>query len=458
MINTIQVGQQWWNAWRETSVNTRIFAAMVTVGGLTVLVKSAAAVKELVVAYQFGTSDALDAFIMAFLLPAFVIELIGGSLNGAFIPTYIQVLQHEGKAAAQRLFSTVMASSIVLVVASSVLLTLLVAYILPLLASGFDPDKLALTRRLYFVLLPTLLCCGFAAVWSAVLNAGERFALAAVIPMTTPLLIMLLLLGAGNGSRIEFLAMGTVVGLALEAGLLGWGLRRQGVSLMPWWWGVSPALKQVLRQYAPAVAASFLMGSTVLIAMSMAATLGPGSVSALAYGGKAATILMGLGAVAVSTAVLPHFSRMVAVGDSAGVRHTLKTYARFILLVTLPLTVILIYYSEPLVRIFFQRGAFTQADTHVVSQVQAIYLLQVPLFVLSILFVRVISALKANHLLLWGTVINLILSIFLNYIFMQWYQVVGVALSISLMYLISTGYLIYVGTRLTKNQLVNTRT
>lgn len=457
MINTIQVGQQWWKTWRESSVNTRIFAAILTVGGLTVLVKLAAGAKELVVAYQFGTSDALDAFIMAFLLPAFVIELIGGSLNGAFIPTYIQVLQQEGQAAAQRLFSTVMASSIVLVVAAAVLLTLLIAYILPLLASGFNPDKLALTRRLYFVLLPALLCCGFAAIWSAILNAGDRFALAAVIPIVTPFLTVLLLLGLSNRGGILILAIGTVVGLALEAGLLGWGLKRQGMSLMPRWYGASPAVKQVFRQYAPAVTASFLMGSTALIAQSMAAMLGPGSVSALAYGSKATTLLLGIGSVAVSTAVLPHFSRMVAVGDSAGVRHTLKTYTRLILLVTLPLTVILIYYSEPLVRLVLQRGAFTQADTHVVSQVQAIYLLQVPLVVLSILFVRVISSLKATHLLLWGTVINLILSIVLNYIFLQWFQVVGVALAISLMYLVSTGYLIYAGMRLTKQQPINTR-
>jgi len=368
------------------------------------------------------------------------------------------VLQQEGQAAAQRLFSTVMASSIVLVIAASVLLTLLVAYVLPLLASGFDPDKLALTRQLYFVLLPTLLCCGFATVWRAVLNASDRFALAAVTPIVTPLLAMLLLLGVGNRGGILILAIGTVVGLALEAGLLGWGLIRQGVSLMPWWYGVTPALKQVSRQYAPAVTASFLMGSTALIAQSMAATLGPGSVSALSYGSKATTLLLGIGSVAVSTAVLPHFSRMVAVGDLAGVRHTLKTYTRLIVLVALPLTAILIYYSEPLVRLLLQRGAFTEADTNLVSQVQAIYLLQVPLIVLSILFVRVISSLKANHLLLWGTIINLILCVIFNYIFLQWFQVVGVALAISIMYLISTCYLIYVGMRLTKPQPVNKET
>ena len=107
-------------------------------------------------------------------------------------------------------------------------------------------------------------------------------------------------------------------------------------------------------------------------------------------------------------------------------------------------------------RLFLQRGAFTPADTQVVSQVQAIYLFQVPFVCVGILFVRVISSLKANHLLLWGTVINLILTLVFNYIFLQRFQVVGIALATSLMFVISTSYFIYVGLQLTQKQAVRT--
>ena len=103
MINAIQLGQQAWKTWRETSVNTRIFAAMLTVGGLTVLVKMVSAGKELVIAYQFGTSDALDAFVMAFLLPQFVIELIGGALKRPSSPPTFRCVNKKGSEAAQRL-------------------------------------------------------------------------------------------------------------------------------------------------------------------------------------------------------------------------------------------------------------------------------------------------------------------------------------------------------------------
>jgi putative peptidoglycan lipid II flippase len=445
----VKLGGQWWIRWQSKSVNRRIFAAMITVGSLTAIVKLAAASKEVVIAYRFGVSDALDAFLIAWVLPQFVIELIGGSLNGALIPTYIYVREHEGQVAAQRLFSGVMVVSIVLTLAGLVLLALLSSLILPLLASGFNPGKLALTQQLYFLLLPTLLFCGIATIWRAILNAGERFALGAISPVVTPFLIVCLLVGVTDWDGIFVLTIATVVGLALEAGLLGWELRKRGFALMPWWYGATPAIRQVLRQYIPAVAASFLMGSTTLVAQSVAAMLGPGSVSILAYGSKVTTLLLGIGSGAVSTAVLPYFSRLVASGDSIGVRHTLKTYARIILLVTVPLTVILMYYSEPVVRLLLQRGAFTEGDTHLVGQVQAIFLVQVPLYILSMLCVRLISSFKASHLLLWGTIINLILSIVFNYLFAQWFQVAGIAFAISLMYLISTIYLLCAAIRLT---------
>ena len=108
MNHNIRIGLNWWSTWTEQSVNRRILAAIVTVGGFTVLVKLAAVVKELAIAYQFGTGDELDAFLIAFLLPQFAINLIGGSLNAALIPTYIQVREQEGQGAAQCVLSSVM--------------------------------------------------------------------------------------------------------------------------------------------------------------------------------------------------------------------------------------------------------------------------------------------------------------------------------------------------------------
>ncbi len=428
------------NIWQQQSVNRRIFATMITVGGFTFVVNLAATAKELVVANQFGTGDVLDAFLIAFLLPSFAINVVMGSFNAALIPTFIHVRENEGLEKAQQLFSSVTVWNTVVLVIVSVLLAMASSFILPILGSGFSPEKQVLTRSIFFSLLPILAISGLGITWAAVLNASERFALAAISPMIKPIITVVLLLAMGKIWGIYALAAGTVGGVVLEAGLLAWGVRRRGFCLVPRWHGLTPPMKKVINQYMPMVAGVFLMSSTSLIDQSMAAMLGPGSVSTLNYAGKAVTLILGVGSISLGTAVFPHFSRMVAVYDWAGIRYTLKTYTYLILLVTIPLTLILVFFSESLVRFFFERGVFTSADTLRVSQVQALFLLQVPFYFLGILMVRLISSLKINRILMQAAIINLFLKITFNYFLMQRLGAAGIALSTTLVYVVSFIY------------------
>jgi putative peptidoglycan lipid II flippase len=182
----------------------------------------------------------------------------------------------------------------------------------------------------------------------------------------------------------------------------------------------------------------------------MAAKLDSGSVSTLTYGSKIANLLLGIGATAVSTAFLPHFSRLVAIGDWVRLRSTVATYSRMFFMVTIPVTAILIYFSEPVVAILYERGAFTETDTRMVASVQAIYLLQVPVYVVGMLFVRLASALNANHLMMWGNVLNLSLCIVLTYVFIQWWGVIGIALATSTIYFVNTSVLSWTVLRIMK--------
>ena len=450
MENTLRVGWNAWNTWYEKSTNRRILAAIITVGCLTFLAKIASIVKELVVAQQFGTSDDLDAFLIAFLLPAFAISIVAGSFNASIIPTFVQVMEKEGRKAAQKLFSNIMVWSTMLLLVLSGLLALSASYVLPILGSGFNYDKLALTNSLFYLLLPILFFNGLATIWASILNAGERFALAAIAPMITPGITAIALIVAGKFVGIYALVMGTVGGFVLEAGLLFLGLRRLGFSLIPHWYGMDGALRQVIGQYLPMTAGALFMSSTTLVDQSMAAMLESGSVSILNYGNKVVAFVIGIASVAMSAAIFPHLSRMVAIGDWHSIRHTLRSYVRLILLISIPVTVLLVYFSEPLVRVIFERGAFTEMDTHKVGEVQAMYLLQVAFYLLGILFVRLISAMKGNRILMCSAMISLPLNIVLNWVLMRYMGVSGIALSTALVYAFSLIFLSTMSYRMMK--------
>jgi putative peptidoglycan lipid II flippase len=419
------------------TTNRKILRAAVVVGVFSFFALLGSVAKELVVAQYFGREDALDAFLIAYLLPSFLVNLVAGSLNAALIPTFVQVREREGKEAAQRLFSGVMVWSLGLLVGVSVLLGALAPYYLPLLGSGFSPAKLMLTRRLVYVLLPVIALSGLVVTWTAILNAGERFALPALLPILTPLSVVLFLWTTSRAWGIFALAWGTVIGVALQAVLLAWTLKAQGMRLRFRWYGFDSNLRQVARQYVPLLAGSLLMGSTELVDQSMAAMLQTGSVAALNYGKKVVSLVLGIGSTAMGTAALPYFSQMGARQDWAGCRHTLKTYSRLILLLTVPAALGLFVLSQPLVRILFQRGAFSARDTTVVSGVQAALSLQIPFYILGILGVRLISALKRNSLLAAIAGVNTVLNIILNLILMRFMGVAGIALSTSLVYLVS---------------------
>ena len=425
-----------WQKLTSGSTNRKIFGAAVIVALGTVVVKLASLAKELMIAWRFGTGEDLDAFLIALVVPFFLMNVIAGSFNSALIPTYIQVREQEGKEAAQRLFSGAVVWSLGLLLITTILVVVTAPLYLPFIAQEFPPEKLDLTFRLLCWIAPVVLLSGIKTIWGAVLNAGERFALAALSPIMTPIITAVLLIGCWSWGVFS-LAVGLVLGTALETIVLGVGLNNQGISIRPKWYGLDTHLRQVAGQYAPMIAGAVLMCSTNLVDQSMAAMLSGGSVAALNYGSKVIALPLQLGATALGTAVIPYFSRMVACQDWGKLKHTFHHYLKLIFVCTIPLTVFIVLASEPLVQVLYQRGAFTEESTAIVAQVQASYALQIPFYISSILVVRLISSLRLNYILMWGSGLNLMLNIVLNCLLIDWLGVSGISLSTSCVYLCS---------------------
>jgi putative peptidoglycan lipid II flippase len=423
------------------SINGKIFRAALIVGLFSILVAIGATFKELVVARYFGRSDSIDAFLVAYLLPSFVVTVVAGSLATALIPVFVEIRHREGVEAAQELFSSVLVLNTVTLFLIAALLGLLAPLYLPYLGSGFSAAKLGLTRDLLLLLLPFIFFNGIASCVSGALNAGERFAAPSIVPIVTPLVVIASLELSGKNWGAFALAGGTVAGSIIEAGLLVQALKTRGIRFAIRWTGLTPAVRSVLRQYTPMLAGSLLIGSTLVVDKAMAAMLSSGSVAALSYANKIISAVFAIGATALSTATFPYFSKMVTLMDWNGCRNTLKRYTGLVVATTVPLTLGLMILSKPIVRLLFQRGAFTSADTDLVSWVQICYLIQVPFYILGLLFVRFLSAVRRNEVLMYGAGISLVLDVILNLIFMRRWGVAGIALSTSAVYFCSFLYL-----------------
>jgi putative peptidoglycan lipid II flippase len=429
------------------TVRNKILSAAAVVGIFTIVVQVGGFAKELTVAAWFGTGDALDAFLIALLVPTFIVNVLAGSISASFLPTFIRVYKSQGLAGAQKVLTAVITGFLFFGLVLSVILILFSPFYLPALCSGFSPEKFHLAQIILCALVPIILLKGLSTICAGVLNALDNFALAAILPIFGSLSAILLVLAAGATLGVYALVIGTVLGFGLEAFFICGAIIKRKFSLRPRLIRFDSDLRIVIGQFLPMIAGSIIMGSTEIVDKGMAAALAPGSVAALNYGNKIIAAVMTLATTAIGTAVLPYFAKMVAEKDWKNIRSTLKFYLCIIFAIGIPVVILIYIFSDSIVNNIFQRGSFTTEDTAIVSPVQAYFAFQIPFYVAGIVAVRLISSLRANHILMWGAAINLVANIGFNVLFIHYLGLKGIALSTSFVYLISFLFLVYFANR-----------
>jgi putative peptidoglycan lipid II flippase len=431
-----------------TSINRAIFRAAVSVGAAGVIVKLVATLKEVAVASVYGRSDAMDAFLAAALIPGLLVNLISESMNQALVPTLVRVREQEGHAPAQNLLSSSMLAMCVLLGLASAVMALAAHAFFPLIASNFAPAKLALAIRIFYALLPIVLLTGIATNCTAVLNILDRFALPALAPAVISIAVLVgaLLFGARLG--IWAIVYATLVGTLLHALIVILMMEFRGFRFRLSWHGIDPAAREVAGQYGPVLLSSVVASGGLLVDQSMAAMLPAGSVSALVYANRFVSVVLTLLAGAVSTAVVPYFSTMVARRDWPACRHTLRTWFAITALGSVPIAALLIAGARPLVRIALEHGRFGPRDTTVVAAVLAMYAIQIPFYVTSRVYYRFLVAMRRTDLILYCGILNLALDIVLNLVLMRWFGVAGIALATSLWTITTLLYLWFWSRRL----------
>lgn len=427
-------------------LNRRVLRAVLSVTAGGIVVKFAATGKEIVVAALYGRSDAMDAFLAAFLIPNLLINLIAESMNQALIPTLIRVRLQHGHERAQRLLSGSTLAMCLMLAAAALAMATSARLFFPLIGSNFAPAKLDLSVHLFYALLPCVILGGIASNCTAVLNTTGRFAAPALAPGLVPLSIVCATIALYRSLGIWALVLSTTLGMLLQAVALASGMQRQGYMFRLRWPGADEPTREVARQFGPVLLSSVVASGGLLVDQAMAAMLPAGSVSALVFAGRFVSVVVTLLAGSISSGLAPHFSELVAQRDWPACRSELRAWSLGAFALTAPIAIALVLGARPLVRLTLQHGAFAAHDTSVVAPVLAMYAIQIPFFALSRVFYRFVVAMRRTDLVFYCGALNLLLDILLNLLLMRTMGVAGIALSTSL-WTVSTCLFLWISAR-----------
>ncbi|MHB0981112.1 MAG: murein biosynthesis integral membrane protein MurJ [Thermoleophilia bacterium] len=337
-------------------------------------------VREQVMLSYLGLGPAMGAFTVAFKVPSLIRTLVADTaLSAAFIPVFSELLSEDRRKEAWRLVTTLTFLAVIVLGAITALGVLFAPEVIRIAAPGWDNrETIDLAIGLTKVMFPTVVLLGVTGIFMGVLNSYDHFALPALAPIVWNIIIIAsVVFFAGDGSDLRafyVLAWGTVIGTVAQLVIqvpAVWRRREPGGLRLDF---RHPALKQVGRLLAPVMLTLGIVNFNALVG-TIVATYIPGD-EAPAVIDKAFRLFQlpqGMFAVAIGTVLFPTLSRFAAAGRFDDFRVALSGGVRQIFFVTLPFSAFFAVLGVPTVRLVFEHGKVTPADTASVAWALAFY-------------------------------------------------------------------------------------
>ncbi len=336
------------------------------VGGATLASRVLGLARDVTLANSFSAA-ATDTFFIAFMIPNLFRRLVGeGSLTVSFVPIFTGWLRRSREEARQVFNATwTLAACVGLVI--SVGGFFFAGPLVKLFAPGFalEPGKFELCVTLLRLCFPYILFLTLVAVAMGALNALGHFLAPAVAPVLLNLCLIAAALAAGTVFDPPILILGVAVLLAglLQCALQVPVLRAHGLSPRPVIAPGHPAIRRLGAVMAPAVLGASVFQLNILVSRFLSSFEGDGAVSYLYYAGRLIEFPLGVFVMAIGTASLPTFSRLVKSEDYAGLRRTFSGALGMALALAVPSTVGLVLLREPIFATLFawDRDMFGEA-------------------------------------------------------------------------------------------------
>ena len=360
-----------------------------SVGSATLASRLLGFLREVMIAGALGAGPIADAFYAAFRFPNLFRRLFAeGAFNAAFIPLYSRTLQGEGEEGARRFAEDVLSALVLILGLLTALVMIATPLIVALIAPGFTADagKFALTVELFRVMFPYLICMSLTAMLSGVLNAHRKFFLAALAP-TLLNVILVAALAVGIYAGLNGATVGRTLGWSVLAagvaqlGMVAWAAHRIGFVVRPRRPRLTPGVKRLLWLAAPAAAAGGITQINLFIGQIIASGK-EGAIAILQYADRIYQLPLGVVGIAIGVVLLPELSRTLKAGHLKEAVHTQNRALEFALFLTLPAATALLVMSSDIIRVLFERGAFTPETTGSTARALAVYGIGLPAFVM----------------------------------------------------------------------------
>ena len=344
---------------------------------VTVITKSLAFVREVLVSAWFGASHETDAFYLVFSLLLMAMVAGASQLPRVFVPEYQRRELSDQSNESTDQSTAYLGSSLILFLPLAILATVAIGLwtepLISLAAPKLPASTHDLAVELVRLMLPVIPCITLIAVLSALAHARGHLLL---VQLATPLLNIggvaaLLLLGKSSG--IRSLTIGLTVGSVLQCLVVAFYVFRERIRPR-----LSKEAMTRVFQGSGVLALLWLVrdsgGFLLIISERYFATgLPEGHLSCMGYALRLVSLPNQILFGGLLVALLPALSNRVVHQDSEETQRLTLRALRMLLLVAVPTLMGMALVATPLVQITYGRGAFDAAAASLTAMLVICY-------------------------------------------------------------------------------------
>ncbi len=362
---------------------------------VTVISRICGYLRDQRVALLLGTSPAADSLVLVFGIPNLIRRLSGeGALGAAFIPVFTGYLRDKPRdtawSFAQKVFWDMAAILGVLAVLGVVFARQIIHFFTIFSQDSAQWDLAVFLGR---IIIPAIFFVALAGIAAAMLNSFQVFALPSATPIFFNLVLILFSFAVVYRPVMQMapapfqtpavaIACAILLGGIIQFAIQIPALVRQGMRFRPEVSLSDPGVRKVARLMGPAIfgVGVYQVNFFVDKIFSTSSRMPTGSVMSLYVAEHVTQLVMGICAVAMSTALLPTLSHQAAAKDFVEMKRTFGFSLRIVSFIAIPAAVGLILLRQPIIQVLFQHGKFVAESTALTARALFYYALGLPAF------------------------------------------------------------------------------
>ncbi len=396
---------------------------VVSISFATSMSKFVGFIRQILIAAAFGIGMTYDAFNYAYIIPGFLLVIIGG-INGPLHNAVVAVITPLNKSKSRIVLTKVSITLTLLFSIVGLIVFLNSDFLIDIIGLNLSPESKSIASYQLKILSPCIPLSAFIGLSFGALNSRNKFFISSISPAFTSLTIILFIsvswiLNYQNSTSNFFytglLALATLTGTCVQFIIQFWEIHKIGLltfKLKDYSFQIEE--KRILKVVAPASISSGLGQINVFIDMFFASSF-QGAASGLAYGNYIIQAPLGILSNALILPLLPKFSKFRSTKEIINLEKSLTSGIEKCFLITLFMTGFFITFNNQIVQFVFQRGAFNNEAVFLVKNILIAYSVGIPFYLFRDLLVRTYYAIEKPKLPFQLSIAGIILNIFFDW-------------------------------------------